>query len=326
MKGVLKVVSAATSIAITTAAPAAGDTALYVGGTGWPGTPTHSQMTWLQNDVYAGRDDTLVGVGYPASPVMMNESIAVGATRLGDAVTATKGPKVVVGVSQGSLVLHAEERRLMALPAGQRPADDQLRFVYIGDPARPSGGVANWVPEGVRVPGIGISRPEPIVDTPYDTVYVTREYDGIADFPDRPQNLLATANAVMGVVYLHPDYGVDLTNVPERNITETTNELGGKTTSYLVPTKELPLTRPLRQVGVPRSIVDEVDKHLRPVIDAGYKRNDPKPKLTSAGDDDLDDDATTKKTGAAATTNADADKDAGDGDAGDDNPNKTSTG
>ncbi|WP_226862603.1 hypothetical protein [Mycolicibacterium baixiangningiae] len=35
-----------------------GDTALYVGGTGWPGTPTHSQMTWLRYDVYAGRDDT----------------------------------------------------------------------------------------------------------------------------------------------------------------------------------------------------------------------------------------------------------------------------
>ncbi|WP_197373961.1 PE-PPE domain-containing protein [Mycolicibacterium baixiangningiae] len=45
---------------------------------------------------------------------------------------------------------------------------DELRFVYIGDPARPSG--------------------------------------GIADFPDRPQNLLA-ANAVMAVVYLHPNYG-----------------------------------------------------------------------------------------------------------------------
>jgi hypothetical protein len=323
MKGVLKVVSAATSIAITTAAPAAGDTALYVGGTGWPGTPTHSQMTWLQNDVYAGRDDTLVGVGYPASPVMMNESIAVGAKQLGDAVTATAGPKTVVGVSQGSLVLHAEERRLMALPVGQRPADDQLRFVYIGDPARPSGGVANWVPEGVRVPGIGISRLEPLVDTPYETVYVTREYDGIADFPDRPQNLLATANAVMGVVYLHPNYGVDLTKVPKRNITETTNDLGGRTTSYLVPTKDLPLTQPLRQVGVPRSIVDEVDKHLRPMVDAGYKRNDPKPK--SADDDDDDDDGTTKKTGADDATSADADNDSGD-DSGDDDSNGTATG
>ncbi|MFS0900474.1 PE-PPE domain-containing protein [Mycolicibacterium litorale] len=284
MNGALKVVCVATSIAITTAAPAGADTALYVGGTGWPGTPTHSQMTWLQNDVYAGRDDALVGIGYPASPVMMNESVAMGARRLGDAVTATKGPKSVVGVSQGSLVLHEEERRLLALPAAQRPAQDELRFVYIGDPARPSGGVANWVPEGVRLPGIGISRPEPLVDTPYETVYVTREYDGIADFPDRPQNLLATANAVMGVVYLHPHYGLDLSDVPTSSITETTNSQGGKTTSYLVPTKELPLTKPLRQLGVDRRIVDEVDKRLRPVVDAGYKRNDVKRASVSGAD------------------------------------------
>jgi hypothetical protein len=284
MKGVLKVATAATSIAITTAVPATADTALYVGGTGWPGTPTHSQMTWLQNDVYAGREDTLVGIGYPASPIMMNESIAMGARQLGGAVTTTKGRKSVVGVSQGSLVLHAEERRIMALPESQRPAKDDLRFVYIGDPARPSGGIANWVPEGVRVPGIGITRPEPVVETPYETVYVTREYDGIADFPDRPLNLLATANAVMGVVYLHPNYGVDLTDVPKTNITETTNKKGGKTTSYLVPTKELPLTKPLRQLGVDRRLVDEVDKHLRPVVDSGYKRNDIKRSSVSEPD------------------------------------------
>lgn len=297
MKGALKVATAATSIAITTAVPAAADTTLYVGGTGWPGTPTQSQMTWLQNDVYAGRDDALVGVGYPASPILMNESVAVGAGRLGEAVATTKGPKSLVGVSQGSLVLHEQERRIMALPEDQRPADDELRFVYIGDPARPSGGVANWVPEGVRVPGIGLSRPAPPAETPYETVYVTREYDGIADFPDRPLNPLATANAVMGVAYLHPNYGVDLSDVPEDNITETTNTKGGRTTSYLVPTKDLPLTKPLRQLGVDRRIVDEVDKRLRPVIDSGYKRNDPKSEsggdhpTTSADDDDPGSDA-----------------------------------
>jgi hypothetical protein len=284
MKGVLEVATAATSIAITTAVPAAADTTLYVGGTGWPGTPTHSQMTWLQNDLYAGRDDTLVGVGYPASPIMMNESIAVGARQLGGAVTATAGRKSVVGVSQGSLVVHAEERRIMALPEAQRPAEEELRFVYIGDPARPSGGIANWVPAGVRIPGIGITRPEPLVETPYDTVYVTREYDGIADFPDRPQNLFATANAVMGFVYLHPNYGVDLTDVAESNITETTNKQGGTTTSYLIPAKELPLTKPLRQLGLDPRIVDEVDKHLRPVVDSGYKRNDAKRNSLSGPD------------------------------------------
>ncbi|WP_082695818.1 PE-PPE domain-containing protein [Mycobacterium sp. IS-1742] len=285
MKGALKVATASASIAIAAAAPASADTALYVGGTGWPGTPTQSQMTWLQNGVYAGREDTLVGVGYPASPILMNESIAMGARELGGAVTSTKGRKSLVGVSQGSLVVHEEERRIMALPENQRPAKDDVRFVYIGDPARPSGGIANWVPEGVRIPGIGISRPAPLVETPYETVYVTREYDGIADFPDRPLNVVSTANAVMGVVYLHPNYGVDLTAVPKDDITETTNSKGGRTTSYLVPTKELPLTKPLRQLGVDRRIVDEVDKRLRPLVDSGYKRNDTRRNTVSEPDE-----------------------------------------
>lgn len=285
MKAALKVATAATSIAITTAAPAVGDTALYVGGTGWPGTPSHSQMTWLQNDLYAGRDDTLVGVGYPASPVMMDRSVAMGAKQLGDMVKTTDGPKTVVGVSQGSLVLHAEERRIMALPENQRPAKDDLRFVYIADPARPSNGIVNQLPKGVRIPGIGLSRPAPLVETPYETVYVTREYDGIADFPDRPLNLLATANALMGGVYLHANYGVDLSEIPESNITETTNTMGGVTKSYIIPTEELPLTKPLRQLGVDRRIVDEVDKHLRPVINAGYKRHDVKRNTLSKVDE-----------------------------------------
>lgn len=153
-------------------------------------------MTWLQNDVYAGRDDALDGVGYPASPILMNESVAVGAGRLGEAVATTKGPKSLVGVSQGSLLLHEQERRIMD------------------------------------------------------------------------------------------------------NITETTNTKGGRTTSYLVPTKELPLTKPLRQLGVDHPIVDEVDKHLRPVIDSGYERNDPKSESdgndarTTADDDDSESDTT----------------------------------
>lgn len=285
MNSPLKVAFAATSIAIITAVPATAGTTLYVGGTGSPGTPTQSQMTWLQNDVYSGRDDTLVGVGYPASPILMDRSIAMGARQLDGAVSTTEGPKSVVGVSQGSLVLHEEERRLMALPESERPAPGELRFVYIADPARPSGGITNRLPGGVRIPGIGLSRPAPLVETPYETVYVTREYDGIADFPDRPLNLLATANAVMGAVYLHSHYDVDLSDVPAGNVTEKTNDEGGKTTSYLVPTDELPLTKPLRQLGVDRRIVDEIDTHLRPVVDAGYKRNDTKRNTVSKPDE-----------------------------------------
>ncbi|MGI9126189.1 MAG: PE-PPE domain-containing protein, partial [Mycobacterium sp.] len=63
----------------------------------------------------------------------------------------------------------------------------------------------------------------------------------------------------------------DLSTVPAQNITTTTNGQGGTTTTYLVPTEQLPLTMPLRQLGVPSGWVDSLDDGLRPIIDAGYK-------------------------------------------------------
>jgi len=53
----------------------------------------------------------------------------------------------------------------------------------------------------------------------------------------------------------------------------TTNSAGGTTTYYLAPNPVLPLTDPLRLVGVPDPIVDQIDNVLRPVIDAGYDRS-----------------------------------------------------
>jgi diacyltrehalose acyltransferase len=279
MKSTLKVASAATALALTTACPAWAGSVLYVGGTGTTGLPSQASMAWLPDNGYVGKDDTLVGVKYPGALMGMDRSIAAGATSLRDTCDATEGPKTLVGVSQGSIVVHEEERRIMALPEDQRPAQDQLVFVHIADPARPGGGFTNRLPRHVQVPVIGLSRPEPVVETPYQTVYVTREYDGWADFPDRPLNVLATGNALMGTTYIHPYYDVDLSTVPDSNITNTKNGLGGRTTSYLVPTKQLPLTQPLRQLGVDDRVVDEIDRHLRPIIDAGYKRNDPKPKV-----------------------------------------------
>ena len=45
-------------------------------------------------------------------------------------------------------------------------------------------------------------------------------------------------------------------------------------TTYLVPTENLPLTQVFRDVGVPDALVDKADQVLRPVVDAGYVRHD----------------------------------------------------
>lgn len=41
-----------------------------------------------------------------------------------------------------------------------------------------------------------------------------------------------------------------------------------------MPTKNLPLTRPLRDIGVPDSLVDKADQFPRPIVDAGYRRHE----------------------------------------------------
>ena len=45
-------------------------------------------------------------------------------------------------------------------------------------------------------------------------------------------------------------------------------------TTYFVPTKNLPLTHPLRDIGIPDRVVDRIDQVVRPIVDAGYLRHD----------------------------------------------------
>ncbi|HSA40994.1 MAG TPA: PE-PPE domain-containing protein, partial [Mycobacterium sp.] len=66
----------------------------------------------------------------------------------------------------------------------------------------------------------------------------------------------------------------DLSTVPADHISTATNTKGGSVTTVLAPTRNLPLTQPLRDLGVPGALVDRADRVLRPVIDSGYRRHD----------------------------------------------------
>jgi hypothetical protein len=179
----------------------------------------------------------------------------------------------VLGISQGSLVVDAVQRRLAA-----NSTNSELSFVTIADMNRGNGIFTHF--RGVYIPILDYTpQPEPV--TPYDTLVVAKEYDGWADFPDRPWNLLATMNAIAGSGIVPGFTGVhdatvsaNLSQVPPKNITTAKNSLGGVTTSYLVPTPDLPLLQPLRDWGVPKPLVDTVNQLLKPVVDAGYSRND----------------------------------------------------
>lgn len=205
-------------------------------------------------------DGPAVSVPFPATVVDMDKSVAVGADRLVALIHSTPGEKRALGMSQGAIAVAEAKRRLMALPDDQRPAPATLTFVAIGDPTRPGHGALAQM--GYQVE-----------DTPYDTVYFTREYDGFADLPDR-FNVLAIANAAAGIIYVHPYYGQLPANLPEKNVTTSVNGAGGKVTDVLIPTAHLPMLQPLRNLGMN---VNGLEAVLKPMVDAGYSRNDVKP-------------------------------------------------
>jgi hypothetical protein len=101
---------------------------------------------------------------------------------------------------------------------------------------------------------------------------VFAQYDGVADFPDNPFNLLAVTNAIMGGEQLH----VEAANYPiltqSTYYSQTTGSNGGTTTIVMIPTPVLPLLQPMLDAGADPAKVAALDAKLRPKIDRAYKR------------------------------------------------------
>lgn len=254
---------------------------LVIGGSG-NSLPSEAMMHVLyEQGIFTDPDPT--GIRYPAQlwPIQgkltLDESVAVGIANLDAALQASDGPVTVVALSQGAVVVNYEKRALMA----QSDPPSDISFVTIGDPTNSDGGLLAKLPH-IHIPILDATIPGAPVETPYDTTEIVHEYDGFADFPDNPFNLLADLNTFAGVVYEHPNKsGVDLTD-PRNVVTTSTNSLGGTTTHILVPTDELPLTRPLRTLGVPDRVVDRLDRPLRKIINSAYDGERPKRSHTGS--------------------------------------------
>ncbi len=209
--------------------------------------------------------------------------------------TTPPGPKIVMGASGTTVVVDEEMRRLANDPTA--PPADELSFVVMGDANR---GIFKAF-QGVKLP---IFDYTPVVpETKYDVMVIKGEYDAIGDWPDRSWNLLADLNALAASGLLqqiipeeivkqfsleswggsvHKDaMFVDPSTVPARNITTTTNALGGTTTTYLMRTADLPLLRPLKGMGWPQPVIDGLTAVLRPIVDSAYYRNDPPHQLAA---------------------------------------------
>ena len=101
-----------------------------------------------------------------------------------------------------------------------------------GDPNLPNGGILARFP-GFYIPILDLSfdGPEP-TDTQFDTAVVTRQYDGVADFPLYPLNVVSHLNAVPGVFYVHAyAFGDSLTHDPSTSRLPESNTVTPTTTS-----------------------------------------------------------------------------------------------
>jgi len=210
-------------------------------------------------------DDDPKVIDYSQNPLATNRALLDGVEQADIAVRESDGKVVVIGESMGSMV--ASRLAAELADSFDPPSPNDIRFVLI---ASPEEGVAQWFKEGTYIPLLNY-RVSRAPESPYPTTVVIGEYDGWADPPDRPWNLISLANAALGLVYVHgpASWDVDPLDVPPENTT-----VDGTVTTHLVPTEKLPLTRPLRAIGFPDRVVDRADQLLRPVVDAGYRRHD----------------------------------------------------
>lgn len=230
---------------------------------------------------YTGADDLTLGASIRVGTANLNAEIDAALNRLerDEAGNPREGERVtVVGLSAGSLVV-TEALREWQTDGEDNPDADEINFVVVADSSRQQ--IIDDTERYNRTYDYTYRR-APL--TPYDTVEVTGEYDGLADFPDRWWNLTAVANALAGAAVRHiPAMFSDLSQVPEENITVTRNLLGGTTTRYLVPAQRLPLVM-LNPSLAPR------EAELKAVVDRGYSRNDALPTALRVMTNEVGDD------------------------------------
>ena len=257
-------------------------TALIMGGTGHPLSTPQDTPEFINGYTTDANNDYIVLTGFcgtsactptavstpeqfmPVSGAMpFDQSVAQGVVNLDQAMNAQPvGESMVVfGYSQSARIASIQKGNLAA--AGSTlPAS----FVLIGNPNRPNGGILQRF-EGLSVPiaGITFDGATP-TNTDFQTVDITRQYDGWSDFPNNPLNPFSTANAVAGIHYLHGDYqSVGLGDALYQGAY-------GDTDYYMIPSQRLPLLMPLTEAGVPSPVVTMLDAPTRVLVEAGYNR------------------------------------------------------
>lgn len=286
----LAVLFASPSLAANAYVPPSADAVITVPGA-WVGLPDFIPTDWnnetdnpriAENWYTAQAGVTPVVLGYHRDPILaVDYNLESGSDALERDVRAQladgKTNIVVATLSQGTGVANATRAKLDDLSAEDKA---KVTFIEMGSPFR---GIASVLPQGFTVPGFAytVNHPE---DYGFNVTVVNGQYDGWADPPKDLFNPLAVANAVLGMQYVHTPTALMPSDGLEP-VHSTTSAAGGTTTTYLVPTKQLPITRPVRDLGVALAFgnddlergvndaVDGLDRVLKPAIEGAYDRD-----------------------------------------------------
>lgn len=239
------------------------------------GSVTNALALFTPAGLYPLTGTTVLTLNYSVSQGLSVLQTTLLGTGLGQHGLIQPGgqPVVVQGISQGAIIASLEMQQLLTMPSP--PTASQLGFVLLGDPMNPNGGLLARFP-GLTLPSLGQTfygaTPS---NTPWPTHIYTLEYDGIADWPQYPLNVLADLNAVAGLYYVHPTYpGLNPAALPPGyNIVQLPTSPGypGNTAYSMITIPHLPLLQPLRAMPLlGNPIADLIEPDLRVLVNLGY--------------------------------------------------------
>jgi hypothetical protein len=245
-----------------------------------PGGVNPSQVVFTPEGLYP-----ITGV----KSLPLNTSVNQGLTILSDTLKTLPGgtTTTVFGYSQSAIIGSLLQENYIPpgspyvppkFPLPTIPTDlrDSINFVFVGNEMNPNGGFLSRFPN-LTLPSLGINFYGGTPENLYPTTNYTREYDGFADFPRYPLNILADLNAGLGIVFVHPKYAPDL-NCKTFCLTQqqVADAIALPTTSptqkyYFMPTENLPLVEPLRLIPlIGNPIADLIQPVLKVIVNLGY--------------------------------------------------------
>ena len=192
-----------------------------------------------------------------APPLNFSQSLDAGVAALDQSIVPQllAGSGVTVfGYSQSASIASIEMNNLIAgAGTAGNPTMDQLgnlHVVLIGDPNNPIGGILDrfQFPGDQHVPFVNIPLSlDPTPTAHISTDIYTGEYDGWANFPQDPTNILAVINALIGILTVHPYY-------PDYSAEQMASAINigsiGDANFYMIP-QNLPILQFMYNGGIP---------------------------------------------------------------------------